>query len=129
MNDKELLELAAKHGFTNAALHAYTLELLAFAHAIRDAALEEAAAMTNSENINLPIPQSRSTVGLERCALCRKWHKSKHYDCQHNGPWGGCSTKRETEFQPKKVRSNAVLRGDSGLIAGVPLESTVRQEG
>ena len=27
-----------------------------------------------------------------------------------------------------RMRSNAALRGDSGLIAGVPLESTVMQE-
>jgi len=48
----------------------------------------------------------RLNVKLERCGQCRKWHKSKHYDCQHNGPWGGCSAKQETKFEPKKVRSN-----------------------
>ena len=61
---------------------------------------------TVKEAALLPV---RSNVGLERCADCRKWHKSKHYDCQHNGPLGGCSAKQETKFEPKKVRSNVEL--------------------
>ena len=46
-----------------------------------------------------------SIVSLQRCGACRKWKKGKHYDCQHNGPWGGCSAKGETKFEPKKVRA------------------------
>jgi len=62
--------------------------------------------MTDEQETNHAFARSRSNAGLERCADCRKWHKSKHYDCQHNGPWGGCSAKQETKFEPKKVRAN-----------------------
>lgn len=43
---------------------------------------------------------------VERCGSCRKWKKSKHYDCQHNGAWGGCSAKLETKFEPKEARAD-----------------------
>ena len=23
------------------------------------------------------------------CGNCKRWHKSTHYPCRHNGPWGG----------------------------------------
>jgi hypothetical protein len=29
------------------------------------------------------------TTHVRCCYNCKRWHKSTHYPCQHNGPWGG----------------------------------------
>ncbi len=45
--------------------------------------------MENAQTENSAAGGLSDLTDVERCGLCRKWHKSKHYDCQHNGPWGG----------------------------------------
>lgn len=67
---------------------------------------------------------SALSAGVERCKTCTRWHKAKAYDCQYNGPYGGCLIGTVSLWKEKKVRSNAALTG----AEGVRVEGTVMQQ-
>ncbi len=62
---------------------------------------------------------------MKTCATCNASHKNtveRVLRCM------GCIAKPDGNTNWRPMGHNAALRGDSGFIAGVPLESTVMQE-